>query len=331
MRSGRNCTRAKRACAVSELEDAPEPPPPIPPLLAPPAPIRVSAPPKPGLRLSLFAPIVGIVAAGIASGVGMVVVALISNRDIFKNASADRFGEWMKENATSFPVIFASLVPAQLAFFGVAALFASFDREGWRRRLGFLRPEVPASTIALAVLGTLGVHFLIGVVAGQLIDKPSSALEALSRMFTEPRGLAAVGVGFMMSVLPGLCEETLFRGFTQRGLLRRWPPSVAIGVTSLFFALAHFDVQHSLAVVPLGAWLGFVAWKTGSVWPSVLAHFTNNAVSFVTIRLVGDPKKFGTPGSVAYYGAGLALVALAVVASVRLSRTKPVESPESGR
>jgi membrane protease YdiL (CAAX protease family) len=311
---------------VSELEPVPDPPLPVPPPLAPPVPAPAPAPAAPSLWPSLLAPIVGLVAGGLASGVAIVAVALIGNPDLFKGGSAQHFEDWMNENATTFPVIFAMLVPAQLAFFGIAVLFAGFDRERWRKRLGFVRPGVPFSTVALAALGTLGVHFLIGVVAGQLIDKPSSALEALGRMFTEPRGLAAVGVGFLMSVLPGLCEETLFRGFTQRGLLRRWPPVVAIGVTSLFFALAHFDVQHSLAVIPLGAWLGFIAWKTGSVWPTVLAHFTNNAVAFVALRLGCDPQKLGTPGHVAYYGVGLVLVALTVVASVRLSRTKAADS-----
>src|SRR5262249_6394423 len=149
-----------------------------------------------------------------------------------------------------------------------------------------------------------------------------SSIKMLGRMFTEPKGIAAIVVGLLMSALPGLCEETLFRGYTQRGLLRRWPPVVAIGVTSIFFALAHFDVQHYLTVLPLGAWLGFVAWKTESVWPTVLAHFVNNGAAFIVLRIFGDPERPGALHIPIYYLVGAALVAITILATIRLLKIK---------
>jgi uncharacterized protein len=294
-------------------------------------PVAISAPPgipresiaaAPKVWPSLLAPFVGVVAAGLASGVAIVLVAILLNPRGDKEEFLKNFEHWIETNATSFPAIVAMLVPAQIVFFGTAAFFALMGREPWSQRLGFVRAKVSSSTVTLAVLGTLGVHFVIGVVAAQLIDEPSSALKALARMFSEPEGLAAVGVGLMMSVLPGVCEESLFRGFTQRGLLRRWHPAVAIGVTSCLFALAHFDVQHSISVIPLGAWLGFVAWKTASVWPAALCHFTNNGVAFVVLRIWGSDEE-GIPNSPVYYVAGIALVGLAILATIRLVKARP--------
>jgi len=270
-----------------------------------------------------LAPIAGTVAAVLASGTSFLIVALVSDPELTKGDIGKNFEQWSVAHATSFVAIFATLVPTQIAFFGTACFFAAFDRRRWWARLGFVRWKVPFSTIMLAVVGTLGVHFAIGVIAERLIHEPSESIKMIGRMFTEPQGLAAIGVGLLMSVLPGLCEEALFRGYTQSGLLRRLDPVAAIGVTSILFSIAHFDLQHSLAVLPLGAWLGFVAWKTGSVWPAVLCHFVNNGVSFVVLRLTADSERPGSPTSPLYYVVGVLLLVAAVLAARRLIRERP--------
>lgn len=302
----------------------------VPPLAEPPVMSRETPPTvspelpaTPGIWLSLVAPIIALVAAIFAASTVIAILAILSDPRLGRGNVQGNLEQWFEENSTTFPMIVAALVPVQIAFFGTAVLFAILEREQWRPRLGFVRWKASHSTVALAVIGTLGVQFAIDLVASQLIDELSDSLEKLMKMFSEPRGLAAVGVGFLMSVLPGLCEETLFRGFTQRGLLRRWSPALAIGVTSVFFALAHFDMQHSPAVFPLGVWIGFVAWKTGSVWPAVLCHFVNNLAAFVFMRLWGDLDDLENPDDPIFYAVGAVLVAFTVIATVRLMRTKP--------
>jgi len=41
------------------------------------------------------------------------------------------------------------------------------------------------------------------------------------------------------------------------------------------------DPIHMLGVVPLGLWLGAVAWRADSVWPAMICHSANNAVAVV--------------------------------------------------
>jgi uncharacterized protein len=285
--------------------------------------VRHWVPARPPVWPSLLAPITALIASVFASGTVIVLLAILSNPRLGQGDVQKNIETWLEESVTKFSTIFATIVPVQMIFLGTAFLFVLVEREHWRSRLGFVRWKASHSTVALAVIGTLGFQFVIDLIANQLIDELSDSLKMLMRMFTEPRGLAAVGVGFLMSVLPGLCEETLFRGFTQRGLMRRWSPAVAIGVTSAFFALAHFDLQHSPAVIPLGVWVGYVAWKTGSVWPAVLCHFVNNLAAFILIRLWGDLEDMENPDDPMYYVVGAVLVAVAVLATIRLARTKP--------
>jgi membrane protease YdiL (CAAX protease family) len=273
---------------------------------------------------SLLAPITGILAGVVAGSIALALVAVLTDgRRLTEGDFEKNFTAWYQAHVASFPVIFAAIVPAQIAFFGAAFLFALLDRGGWRPRLGMVGWKTPRATVALAVLGTLGDQFVIILVAGNLIQEPSETLKMLHRMFAEPQGIAAVGVGFLMSALPGVCEESLFRGFMQGGLLRRWHPAAAIGVSSLFFALAHFDSQHSPVALVFGIWLGFVAWRTGSVWPAALCHFTNNLVAFVRIRIGVDAEKLDHPHGAVYYAVGAILVAATILAASRLMREKP--------
>lgn len=292
-----------------------------------PPPILAAAPPaaKPSLWPYLLAPFVAFAASAFASGIAVIVVATFSDPGLWNDDAEENLERWFEENQTGFPVIAALLLTAQVTILVTTLFFALLARDRSVRRLGFVRWKGSGWTVAMAVLGTLGVQFLIDLAAESLIDEPSESLKLLTRMFLEPQGLAAVGVAFLMSVLPGVCEESLYRGYMQRGLLRRWSPVTAIGLTSLFFAVMHMDVQHSLGVLPLGVWFGFVAWRTGSVWPAVLCHFVNNLAAFVFLRLRGDPERLEPPDEPAFFVAGTILVACGVFAAFRLMRTKPDE------
>jgi membrane protease YdiL (CAAX protease family) len=57
-------------------------------------------------------------------------------------------------------------------------------------------------------------------------------------------------------------------------------------VTALLFAVAHLNVIQAVFALPLGIWLGIMAWRTGSIWPGVLCHAVVNAV-WNLVNIVG--------------------------------------------
>lgn len=89
---------------------------------------------------------------------------------------------------------------------------------------------------------------------------------------------------FIIAVSAGICEEILFRGFILRAYekLGMWPNII---VTALLFSTLHLNIQNTLAPFFLGIILGFVVYKTNSIFAGILGHFINNAIS-VTLGYV---------------------------------------------
>ena len=95
--------------------------------------------------------------------------------------------------------------------------------------------------------------------------------------------LTAAVIVVLLAVGAPLVEELYFRGLLQRSLLTRMPPAFAIGTSSVLFALAHFEAVQFVGLALFGAVLGYMAWKTGRLGPSVAAHMAFNAAAVAAV------------------------------------------------
>jgi membrane protease YdiL (CAAX protease family) len=89
-----------------------------------------------------------------------------------------------------------------------------------------------------------------------------------------------------IGLLTAIVEEILFRGCLQTILLK-WMKNkhVAIWLTAALFSAFHMEFFGFLPRLFLGVLFGyFVAWS-GSVWPSIWAHFINNGTVVVITYL----------------------------------------------
>lgn len=80
-----------------------------------------------------------------------------------------------------------------------------------------------------------------------------------------------------------LVEELFFRGLLLRALLERTGPAVAIVVSALVFALAHFEALQFAGLAAFGVVLAVLAWRTGRLGPSIGAHIAFNAAAVITV------------------------------------------------
>jgi len=79
-------------------------------------------------------------------------------------------------------------------------------------------------------------------------------------------------------LVPGFCEEFLFRGAILTNCLP-FGRTNAILISSLLFALMHQNPQQFFYAFVAGLLLGVLYEKSGSIWPGVLLHTINNFVS----------------------------------------------------
>ena len=82
-----------------------------------------------------------------------------------------------------------------------------------------------------------------------------------------------------------ITEELFFRGWLYTGLRSRIGAVVTIAVTSILFALAHWEKTHlyALAVLPVGIALGLVRERTGTIGATMAFHAGYNGFASVLL------------------------------------------------
>ena len=85
----------------------------------------------------------------------------------------------------------------------------------------------------------------------------------------------------LVAIFAPIFEEWLCRGMVLRGLLTRMKPAWAIVVSALFFALIHLNPWQALNAFIIGVIMGYVYYKSGSLWLTMLIHFVNNGTSVI--------------------------------------------------
>ncbi len=88
------------------------------------------------------------------------------------------------------------------------------------------------------------------------------------------------------AVIPALAEEYFFRGYVLSAFRNRVTSMRAVLYSALIFGLFHVITGSMLSLerffpsTLLGLFLGFVAIRTGSLWPGVLLHAIHNGLVF---------------------------------------------------
>jgi membrane protease YdiL (CAAX protease family) len=99
-------------------------------------------------------------------------------------------------------------------------------------------------------------------------------------LFDTLNSLPAYVALLLIAVLPGICEELLCRGFLLRSFQPRLGNTGSIVIVAIIFGLLHMNPYRLLPTVTLGVLLAIISIWSGSIFPAMLGHFLNNALSF---------------------------------------------------
>jgi membrane protease YdiL (CAAX protease family) len=105
----------------------------------------------------------------------------------------------------------------------------------------------------------------------------------------KPKGmLSFAAVAFGIGIVTPAAEEFLFRGFIQRIFHRNMPAALAIVLSSVLFAAAHFDISALPAAALLGAVYGYLFYLTGNLFYSILGHVLFNFISLLRLNAIQE-------------------------------------------
>ena len=86
-----------------------------------------------------------------------------------------------------------------------------------------------------------------------------------------------------------IAEEGLFRGFLQYSLEKRGDVTRAVILSSLSWTMIHMNLYWAIQLFLMGIVIGYMAWRTNSVFPAIIIHGVNNLVGVIFLNFDLDP------------------------------------------
>ena len=182
-----------------------------------------------------------------------------------------------------------------------------------------LKP-IPLLTAFICVLLGIGLYFVGAVIDGVMAQLSGMQSVPIESSMLPKTGLEMAAYFAALAIFAPLCEEILFRGVIQGAYENRKSARFAIIITALLFAFYHFRLSGLPGLLPIAFVLGYVVWRTGSVYAGMLIHFGNNGASaFQNILYFATGK--GYP--INFLWAALAGLVVTIVLLVLIARLHP--------
>ena len=176
------------------------------------------------------------------------------------------------------PLVLAILLEA---FFLVAVFIFAVSRHGAPiPQLGFVpatgrRPYLLAIVAWLSALIALliwaGLTELLGIDLLKIPDPPAELVDYSGISLAYP--LLVVGL------FGPFCEEVFFRGFALPAFAKRYGLNGGILISAALFSVFHFSIGSFVPIFIFGIVLAWLYIRTGSIYPSIIAHSTQNVVA----------------------------------------------------
>lgn len=191
-------------------------------------------------------------------------------------------------SAMGFPVslnfntmrVYGTQLMLQVVKLGIPALFLWGSLRHYAKvSTIFSVPRFKTFPLALPIVLAGSV---LGAFAAELLQRGMTALGhyvAIPSYSIPDEPLELILSVVLLTVIPAVLEEVLFRGLIMQGL-RCFGDGIALVASSVLFALAHFNLMQGANALIMGLIIGYFVLRTGSVWIGVILHFVVNILSF---------------------------------------------------
>lgn len=210
--------------------------------------------------------------------------------------------------AAILPVLLSFVFLLILAFSGVASQ-ENYTEKDWYIYASYLLPQLAMAIIIFlyfrakkttikAEVKAQNCHWKYYVLAIAL-QFGLFSLSSLNNLFLEflknfgyqdtslllpsMEGFGLIGVLLVVAVLPAIFEEMIFRGLLFKGL-KSFGSVGAVLLCGGLFALYHQNPAQTIYQFCCGVAFALVVLRAGSIFPTMLSHFLNNALILILTK-----------------------------------------------
>lgn len=144
------------------------------------------------------------------------------------------------------------------------------------KQTGFLVPEVWLGFLLLFILVAVNLSYHWSIF---MIDK--SLTINLDKI-----DLSKWSMFILLCLIPGITEEIAFRGLIQHWLHTVLKPWRAIILTSALFMALHLSIISAPIIFLVGMLLGWIKYKSRSLYPSIIMHILYNWISITVFPII---------------------------------------------
>ena len=195
------------------------------------------------------------------------------------------FGGLNEANVQNFRLM--TLISQFLFIFIPTLLFARWQEIGYKEIFKLKAPSL--FELALTIIGTLALQNIAQIYLyvqdiiipieklGPIFETMRKLMErTYSILISAKSPLEFAFVVLVVALTPSICEEFLFRGLVQYNLSKASNYKLGFIITGVIFAMYHTNPFNFIPLVALGVYFGYLVYKSGSIYLSIIAHFVNN-------------------------------------------------------
>lgn len=183
-------------------------------------------------------------------------------------------------------LVYLPTIAFQILIFALVFFVARFEGGGLRS-LRFDRLTLDKVFLGLAFF--IGAGIVLSLLA--LLIQHLGAAEFRDPTFLLPTTTQGKIVWVVLSIVVAVAEEAAFRGYALTRLGRFLPNRVLTAiVVSIAFSIGHLyqGVGGVIVIFVYGLMFSLLFYKTGSIWPGVIAHFIQDAIPIFVLDLLKD-------------------------------------------
>ena len=233
---------------------------------------------SPKRKTAIFKELSSAQASGLAYSLSVVLSILSAFVFIIALGSFGLLGE---ENEGEDWFLYCSFLLPQICSLVLTILYIKSKKTTVKELTRFPKPRYFLLAIVLQIgllsLGELNGWFL------ELLKGVGYESEGISVPSLD--GFGYVGVLFVVAFLPAVFEEIFFRGLLLKGL-KQYGEVFAVLVCGALFSLYHKNPAQTVYQFVCGVAFALVAIRSGSILPTVISHFFNNAL-IITMEKFG--------------------------------------------